>query len=690
MNKFLIYVSNKHSEILKFFLVLTSIFLIVFMLPMEAKFKYEFQKGKPWLHETLIAPFDFAINKTKEEVAKEKAALLMSLHPYYRMDGKIAEKKLNEFAASFDLKWNLLKNSSGPPGEKQKQRKIGSDILRTIYNKGIVLLGDESEGKPSDYVIMVIKNNVSEEAELGNFYTVQSAFEYMESALKKNQKAERDFLLPLLENTISHNIFYDDSSTSRVYKEQFDNISLTHGMVQTGERIILRGDVVDNQKFQILESMKTEYENKLGSISSNYSIRAGYFLLVIISLTVLLVFLALFRKDIFADNLRVTLLLLLIVMMVFIYTWTLKSGFFNLYLVPFCIIPIIIRAFYDTRLALFTHIVIILIVGFMAPNGFEFVFLQIIAGMVAIFSIVSMRNRSQLFMSVGFILMAYFASYTCISIIHEGNISTIDWDNLRWFAGNALLTLFAYPLIYIFEKIFGFISDVSLMEMSDLNSPLLKELAFKAPGTFQHSMQVANLAEAAIYEIGGNTLLIRAGALYHDIGKMDIPVYYIENQSSAINPHDELSFEESARIIIGHVIKGVEKAKKQKLPEQIVDFIRTHHGTTMVQYFYQSFLKNYPDKLVNENTFRYPGPIPFSKETAVLMMADSVEASSRSLKKIDEEAIDKLVENIIDNQIRQNQFANSDITFKDIKTIKKIFKKMLMSVYHVRVDYSPA
>jgi putative nucleotidyltransferase with HDIG domain len=307
--------------------------------------------------------------------------------------------------------------------------------------------------------------------------------------------------------------------------------------------------------------------------------------------------------------------------------------------------------------------------------------------MVAIFSIVSMSRRSQFFISVLVIFLSYSISFIGVTIIHEASFRAIDWMNLKWFFGNSIITLFAFPLIFIFERAFGFLSDVSLMELSDSNSALQRELAFKAPGTFQHSLQVANLAEAAIFKVGGNPLLVRVGALYHDIGKIDMPMYFIENQNTQANPHDNISIEESVRIIKSHVIKGIEKAKKHKMPEQIIDFIRTHHGTTRLQYFYSTFLKNFPDEILDEKLFRYPGPLPYSKETAVLMMADSVEASSRSLQHADSETIDQLVEQIINHQIAQNQFINSPVTLKDISDIKKIFKKMLMSIYHVRMEY---
>ena len=323
----------------------------------------------------------------------------------------------------------------------------------------------------------------------------------------------------------------------------------------------------------------------------------------------------------------------------------------------------------------------------MVPNPFEFVFIQLLGGIVTIFSIVNMHKRSQIFLTASFVFLTYSAAFIGINILQEGGLDSITALDFGWFAISAMLTVLSYPLIFIFEKIFGFISDVSILELSDTNGKLLRQLASVAPGTFQHSLQVANLAEEAIYTIGGNPLLVRTGALFHDIGKMENPLFFIENQMGGINPHQDLSYEDSAFIIIEHVIKGVEIAKKNNLPEQIIDFIRTHHGTTYTGYFYRSFKNEFPGEKIDEEKFRYPGPIPFSKETAVLMMADSVEAASRSLKKYDAETIDSLVENIINKQIEQSQFINSDITFKNINTIKKIFKKKLMNIYHVRVEY---
>jgi putative nucleotidyltransferase with HDIG domain len=499
--------------------------------------------------------------------------------------------------------------------------------------------------------------------------------------------ADVQFILPLLENAIAHSVSYDKVTTEKVLKQAVEDISPSRDIIMKDQSIISKGELIDAEKFQILQSLKWEYEQQSGGTGSYFFILLGQILIVTLCLTVLIIFLAVFRNDIFWDNTKILFILILIVLQVLMTRLAVDFQSFSIYVLPFCILPVIIRVFYDTRVALFVHLVTILIVAFMAPNRFEFAFIELVSGMIAIFSMVNLHNRSQIFISAALIFLTYGIAYSGITIVQEGGVDVLTWYDFAWFGVSAMLTLFSYPLIFIFEKMFGFISDVSLLELSDTNGKLLRELASRAPGTFQHSLQVANLAEEAIYSIGGNALLVRTGALYHDIGKMEMPMYFIENQAIGMNPHEDLNYDESASIIIGHVIKGVEIAKKHNLPEQIIDFIRTHHGTTITTYFYRSFQKDFPEEHIDIEKFRYPGPIPFSKETAVLMMADSVEAASRSLKKYDAESIDNLVEQIINKQIELQQFMNSDITFKDITTLKKIFKKKLMNVYHLRVEY---
>ncbi|MCB0821009.1 MAG: HDIG domain-containing protein, partial [Bacteroidetes bacterium] len=443
------------------------------------------------------------------------------------------------------------------------------------------------------------------------------------------------------EKFLEPNVIFNQQLTNSAVNKAIENISDSRGMVSRGEPVISKGETVTPEKYQMLESLRQEYESRMGSFRINSIwVIAGQFVIITTLLAMLLLFLILLRKDIFEDSIQLSFLFSLIVVEVILASIMVKLSPVSIYLFPFCVMPIIIRAFFDTRLALFSHMLSMLIIGFLVPNPYEFFVIQMVGGIACIFSIVSMRKRSQLFITITLLTGAYIVTFSGITLMIEGRLSSINWVDLAWLAGSASLTLFSYPLIYFIEKLFGFTSDVSLLELSDTNNPLLKELAFRAPGTFQHSLQVANLAEAAIYRIGGNTLLTRTGALYHDIGKMELARYFIENQLTGVNPHDELGFDESARIIISHVKHGINKARKNGLPEKVIDFIRTHHGTSRVQYFYKSFLRNFPDAEVDENAFRYPGPIPFSRETAVVMMADAVEATSRSMKEVNSESID--------------------------------------------------
>ncbi len=443
---------------------------------------------------------------------------------------------------------------------------------------------------------------------------------------------------------------------------------------------------MDDYKFRILRSFEKKHKSQYLSSQKKYTIAIGQSLLVAILMTCLALYFMFFRRNFMDNNKNIVFVLLIVVLAVAGTSIVLQYNLFSVYLVPLCLVPLIVRSFFDSRTAFFVHLIVALILGFVIPNGLHFIFLQVVAGMVGIYGFVNFRNRSQLFITTLIILAAYLACYIALNVVVEGDFEKIDWYTFGWLSISAFLTLLAYPIIYVFEKAFGFVSHVTLLELADTNNKLLRTLSRKAPGTFQHSLQVANLAEAAIHKVEGNSLLIRTAALYHDIGKMEAPMYFIENQSTGVNPHDELSYEESAQIIIHHVIKGVEIAKENNIPELIIDFIRTHHGTTKTEYFYRKYKEENPDD-DNESLFSYPEPIPFSKESAILMMADSVEAASRSIKQPNVEKIDSLVENIIDKQMSNHQFDNADITLKDITEIKKIFKKMLMNIYHVRVEY---
>jgi cyclic-di-AMP phosphodiesterase PgpH len=688
MSKFIDKIRSRYELITKIFLLLVSIAVLVMVFPKERKFKYEFQKGKPWLHTDLIAPFDFAINKPKDEVEQERKQILEDISPYFTYNNKITEERKRELQQAFQSAWD---NKYGEDdmflAQKMASRKAMVNLFDTIFETGIIRIDPIIEGKPSTYNIVLVRNNVATETQLEKLFTLQEASEVIEGALEDVESLDGRLISDLLRNSLVHNVFYDEKKTEAEKSSRLDAFSLTKGMVQQGELIISKGELITASKFQVLESLRISYENQKANEFTYYSILAGQVIIISVAMIILFVILWFYWKDIASSNKKLVLILSVSIITIIGTDLAVTYQVDYLYLIPFCLVPVIIRAFFSTRLAIYVHLITIIIAGFLVPDSFQFVFMQLIAGFAGIFSLYNFERRGQIFIASIWIFLSYSLIYTGKALIEEGDIMSIEPVNYAIFAGSSFLILFAYPLIYILEKIFGMITDITLIEMSNTNNKLLRDLAQKAPGTFQHSIQVANLAEEAIYEIGGKALLVRVGALYHDIGKMNNALYFVENQSSGVNPHDELTYEESANIIISHVLDGIEMAKKNNLPEEIIDFIRTHHGTRKVEYFYIKQKKDFPDEEVDEKTFSYHGPIPFSRETAVLMMADSVEAASRSLKRPDEEAINNLVEGIITRQVETDQFINSDITLRDITTIKKILKKKMKNIYHVRIAY---
>jgi putative nucleotidyltransferase with HDIG domain len=675
---------RKYSSNIKYVMMVFCVFFITFYLPKQPRFRYEFEKNKTWLNKDLVASFSFAIQKTTPEVTTDKKEALNNVLPVYVFNPEVAKEQSEAFLNEFDVRW---RSNTFADADKEPNKQAALQMLQSIYNKGIIGLTAKHQKDGRHYDFSLVDNNISVQRNSQDVYTVERALDYFRNNYKSTNLNIKENIIELIESHLKPNVTFDERLTQVVQTNTINSLSTTRGMVQKGELIVAKGSVIDEEIYQKLQSYKDAYEAQTKTVGDNKLVYLGQVFLVGFVITLLMVFLHIFRKDIFADNRQLSLILLVITSMLLALTWAIKLNLPSLYYIPFCIVPIIIRILFDTRLALNLHLLVILIAGFFVPNSFEFVFYQTTAGMVAIYSIKNLIRREQLLISAAFILAAYFVSFVGIALLREGSYKLIDWSSFLPFIFSVLLSLLAYPLIYAFERVFGITSDVALIELTNTNNRLLRELAFKAPGTFQHSLQVANLAEAAIFKIGGNSLLVRAGALYHDIGKMENPQYFIENQNTAVSPHDKLPYEQSAQIIIKHVHKGIEITRKHKLPESIIDFIRTHHGNTRVDYFYQSFLKNSPEKFVDENTFRYPGPIPFSKETGVLMLADSVEAASRSLKNPDAQNINALVERIIDYKLAQNQLDNCDLTLKDLETIKLIFKTMLMSIYHVRIDY---
>jgi putative nucleotidyltransferase with HDIG domain len=665
-------------------MMVLSVLIITLFLPKQPRFRYEFEKGEIWKNKDLISPFSFAILKTVPQVSTDKKDALDNILPVYSFNKYLVNEVEEAYLNEFDVKW---RSSALPETDKPANKQASLKLLKSIYAKGIIAVNSKHQKGERYYDFSLLDDNVSKTYSSQDVFTVQTALEYFKENFSSVDLKVKDVVINLVEDHLQPNIVFNEKLTAIIQETTISSLSTTRGMVQKGELIIAKNNVIDEETYQKLQSFKETYEAQTKTIGNSTLVYCGQILLVGFIVSLLMVFLKLFRKDIFADNRQLSLLLLVTTTMLLSLTWAIKLNLPSLYYIPFCIVPIIIRILFDTRLALYLHLLVILIAGFFVPNSFEFVFYQTTAGMVAIYSIRNLIKREQLLLSAVYILSAYLISFIGIALLREGSLIQIEWINFVPFIVSVLLSLLAYPLIYGFERLFGITSDVALIELTNTNNKLLRELAFKAPGTFQHSLQVANLAEAAIFKIGGNSLLVRAGALYHDIGKIENPQYFIENQNTGVSPHDKLPYEQSAQIIIKHVHKGIEITRKHQLPESVIDFIRTHHGNTRVDYFYQSFLKNRPEKFVDENIFRYPGPIPFSKETGVLMLADSVEAASRSLKNPDAQSINDLVERIIDYKLEQNQLDNCDITLKDLETIKLIFKTMLMSIYHVRIDY---
>jgi hypothetical protein len=712
MNRLLDLISKNIRQILTIILFVCATVVVVYLLPREGKFMYEYQRGGFWKHEDLTAPFSFPVYKSKSELDRERDSAIMGFRPIFNFKQEISEQRIQELGEDFSAEWIKfsISNLKVPSREmylndkrylvnrqlEYEYRQFLISLAREIYRKGIIELAPlEDNQKVSYSEITLVKGNMAENYPLTGLYTPKKAYEYITDQLrssipKKNNltahKYDSFFQEFELNNYLSINVIYDEVKSKAVRKSLLNDISRTRGLIQEGQGIISRGEFINTEKFMILESLRQEYERNLGFMALRL-VFVGKFILVLASFIVIFLFLRNFRKEVLDSHARVSFILLTVILMVAIASTTLKFNVISVYLLPFTILPILLKTFFDSRLALFVHIITILLVGFFVPNGFEFVFLNVVAGMVAIISLTNIYRRSKFVVTSMYVILAYSVIYLGIALVQEGDIAHIELKYFSWFAGNGLLILVSYPLIYLFEKTFGFISDATLMELSDTNQPLLRKLAEVAPGTFQHSLQVANLAEDAVFNIGGNPLLVRAGALYHDIGKMDDAMYFIENQTNALNPHDNLEFEQSARIIIDHVVKGVELARRNKLPESIVDFIRTHHGTSTVHYFYRSFLSKYPEADIDVRNFSYPGPRPMSKETAIVMMADSVEAASRSLKTISESTLDKLVDSIINTQITEEQYNDAQVTFKDITVVREVFKKRLRNIYHVRISY---
>lgn len=674
---------QNHSLIYKVLLFIVITATIVYLFPKGGQFKYNIQKGKPWPYENLYAPFDFAILKSEEDLKKEREEIEANKQLFFSVREGIVEGVEEKYDVQVLL---VLEDSAAAGINKNAINRFGKRFLNQVYKTGFLNKSDNDK-VVKNTVITLRRGNEAEDILSDKLFTTEMLVPELQKYFENTRyKPLEQRFTTLFFDILEPNIFYDEELTQKVIDEEIKNITVNKGLVTENERIIAKGDVVEGSKYEILMSLKSEYDSQLWS-NSNYNwIVFGYSILVALVLLMLMLFLHQYRPEIWENNTKMTFIFFNVLLIVFLVTIVQKYWLNYIYVVPVIILPIILKAFFDARLGLFVHVVTVLILGFIVPNSFEFIFLQIIAGIVTILTVSELHRRANLFFSILKITLVYMLAYLAFSIIQEGNAQQLKWSYFVLFALNGVLSFLSLFLILIYEKTFNLVSDVSLLELSNTNSRLLMELNEKAPGTFQHSMQVANLAEASANEIGANAMLVRTGALYHDIGKMINPMYFIENQSTSVNPHNELPPLDSARIIIDHVLKGIEMAKKNGLPDRIIDFIRTHHGTTMVYYFYKKQLELTPEG-VNKKDFTYPGPIPFSKETAILMMCDACEAASKSIKDPTALLIDELVEKIINGQMNQGQYMNSNITFKEIQTIKKVIKKKLNNIYHLRIEY---
>lgn len=675
-------IRHSYYDIMKVLAFVIAVVIVVLLMPRNVKFKYEYQKMRPWPHESLYAPFNFPIYKSEETVRKEKEEALKNIEPIFVFDALGTENGREKLLKDFE--YQLVDTI----GDKEYYRNLILGIYDHIENNGIVAKNNRTNNFKGDEMVVVVRNKVQTKCKYEDLNTMATASAYIQGKLTHiSDYKTMQLISNLLHNSLRQNVIYSESMTKQAEKMAVDNIMLTFGMVQKDELIIMEGEIVTDEKYQIITSLQREYADITAKnfFSRNYMLY-GQLLLVSIVFLALYLTLRMLRPDIFEQLRYINLILLLMLLMIVPSLLLIRYAPSMIFIMPVAIMSILLMTFFDARISIIVQVMTLIIISLVVLNPFQYFFVQMLVSFVAIFSMTKRTRRASYFGTSLAVFATYVIVYLGMMLIFDGGFDSFDWAVIIIYAGNAFFTMLALPLAFLFERIFGFVTDLSLLELSNTNSPLLRKLASDAPGTFQHVMQVADLCEEVMYNIGGNPLLVRTGAMYHDIGKTRNPFYFIENQNGKYNPHDDVSYTESAQIIISHVIDGIEICRKYHIPEQIIDFVRTHHGTRRTEYFYQMELRENPDG-VDESEFKYPGPLPFSKETAVLMMCDAVEAASRSMSEKTEESLNKLVDNIIDGQMKANQFDNTNITFHDITVTKKVLKKKLMSIYHVRIAY---
>ena len=649
-------------------------------MPRDVKFNYQFDLDKPWKYGQLIATFDFPIYKPDEVIKHEQDSILAHFQPYYTIDKEVSKAELQQLRSDYQTSLRELL-----PSQDYYNHLVRT--LTEIYNAGIISNDNLNDlQKDSTNGIMVIDDKVANQINLNKIYSIRDA--YMHLLTADTSRYNPDILRRCsLNDYLTPNLIFDEERTKTAKEEVFDTYSWATGLVQSGEKIVERGEIIDSKKYNILESLRKESINRSESQKEKMLMLAGQLLFTAIFIGLLVVYLIIYRKKYFSD--RNTLLMIFTQMVLFCVLTELfvANNILSVYILPYVMMPIIIRTFLDSRTAFMSFAVTVLICSITLRYPYEFILVQFAAGLTAIYSLKELSQRSQIFRTGFVVALTYLAVFFAFELFTENDFSKMNRSNYIYLAISGFLVLFAYPLLFMFEKAFGYTSNVTLIELSNTNNPLLRRLSELAPGTFQHSMQVSNLVFDAATNIGANGQLARTGALYHDIGKMENPAFFTENQGNASNPHQALSYEQSAQVVISHVTDGLKLAEKSNLPKVIKQFITTHHGAGQTKYFYISWKNEHPGEEPDSSLFSYPGPNPFTAEQAILMMADSVEAASRSLQEYTEDNIDQLVDKIIDAQVAEGYFNNCPITFQDIQTVKDVFKSKLKSMYHPRIKY---
>lgn len=667
-----------HNLLMRVWITALTVAIIVWFLPRDSNSKrYNYDVGKPWMYQSFIAQFDFPIYKSEDAIKQEQDSILKELMPYYNYDPTREKKELERFNKDF---------SSELTGLSHHYRAIIIDRIHRLYSAGIMNTPEYNAiAHDSTNMVKVVDGKSATPIEIGCMYSTMSAYE----ALLKDEELSKDRALLQklnLTNYLEPNLTYDKEKTETERTDMLGSIPLASGMVLSGQKIIDRGEIVDDYTYRVLSSFERELQRRNATQMELTTTLIGQVIYVTILVMLFTMYIALFRKDYFDKPRSILMLYVMITLFPIAVAMMIEHNWFNVYIVPFAMAAIFARMFMDSRTAFVTQLTIVLICAAAVKYQYEFIIIQIVSGLVAIYSLRELSSRAQVIKTAALVTVSCCAVYLALQMMQETDVLKLDSKMYTHFAVNGVLLLLSYPLMYLIEKTFGFTSNVTLFELSNTFKGVLRNLSEVAPGTFQHSITVGNLAAEVANRIGADSLLVRVGALYHDIGKMTNPAFFTENQAG-VNPHDALTCKESAKIIIGHVTEGVKIAEKANLPTIIKDFILTHHGRGMAKYFYIKYQNEHPDEVVDKEQFTYPGPNPFTREQALLMMADTCEAASRSLQEYTEESISSLVDRLIDTQVADGCFKDCPITFRDIAQAKQVLTERLMSIYHTRIQY---